>query len=107
MERSVRGVFRVAYCNGIRLKDCGKPRKTSVRIAGLRSEIWTRDIPNTKQECYQIGSDVRFHQEADCNTFLRNAGNHLQDNMASQIETTQFTLIQCFTNTFRCRIREQ
>jgi hypothetical protein len=26
-----------------------KPRKTSFRIANLRAEIWTRDLPNTKQ----------------------------------------------------------
>jgi hypothetical protein len=27
-----------------------KPRKISVRIPGLRAEIWTLDLPNTKQE---------------------------------------------------------
>jgi hypothetical protein len=25
--------------------------KPPVRIAGLRAEIWNRDLPNTKQEC--------------------------------------------------------
>jgi hypothetical protein len=33
-------------------RDWGKPRKNSVRIAGLQAEIWTRDLPHTKQECY-------------------------------------------------------
>jgi hypothetical protein len=32
-------------------KDRGKPRKISVSIAGLRSEIWTLDFPNMKQNC--------------------------------------------------------
>jgi hypothetical protein len=26
-------------------------RKISVNVAGLRAEIWTRDLTNTKQEC--------------------------------------------------------
>jgi hypothetical protein len=30
-------------------KDWGNPRKTSIRIADLRVEIWTRDLPNTEQ----------------------------------------------------------
>jgi hypothetical protein len=34
--------------------DWGKPRKNSVRIAGLWAEIWTRELPNTKQECQPI-----------------------------------------------------
>jgi hypothetical protein len=28
-----------------------KTTKTSVSIASLRAEIWTRDLPATKQEC--------------------------------------------------------
>jgi hypothetical protein len=32
-------------------KDWGKPRKITVRAAGLRSGIWTWDLPNRKQEC--------------------------------------------------------
>jgi hypothetical protein len=31
-------------------RDWGKLRKTYVRVAGLRAEIWTRDIKNTKKE---------------------------------------------------------
>jgi hypothetical protein len=27
-----------------------KPRKTSIRIAGIRIQIWTRDLPDTKQD---------------------------------------------------------
>jgi hypothetical protein len=50
MEGSGRGLI----CDTI-LKfawmDLGKPRKPSVRIAGLRAEIWIRHLPNTKQEC--------------------------------------------------------
>jgi hypothetical protein len=33
------------------LRNRGKPWKTSVRIAVLWAEIWTWDIPDTKQEC--------------------------------------------------------
>jgi hypothetical protein len=29
----------------------GKPQNTLVRIAGVRAEILTQDLPNTKQEC--------------------------------------------------------
>jgi hypothetical protein len=32
-------------------KDWWKPRKTSVRLDGYRTEISTQDLPNTKQEC--------------------------------------------------------
>jgi hypothetical protein len=32
-------------------RDWGKLRKSSVAIPGLRTETWTRDLPNTKQEC--------------------------------------------------------
>jgi hypothetical protein len=29
-------------------RDWGKPRRTAVGIAGVRTEIWTGDIPNSK-----------------------------------------------------------
>jgi hypothetical protein len=32
---------------GICLEGMKKQRQTAVRIAGLRAEIWTRDVPNT------------------------------------------------------------
>jgi hypothetical protein len=32
-------------------RDLGKPRKTSVRIADLRAEILSRELPDKKQEC--------------------------------------------------------
>jgi hypothetical protein len=32
------------------MRDWGKPRKILFSIAGLRAEIWTQDLPNTKQE---------------------------------------------------------
>jgi hypothetical protein len=38
----------------------GKPRKTSVTIAGLRAEILTRILLNTKQGCWPLGHDVRW-----------------------------------------------
>jgi hypothetical protein len=36
------------YYPGIRLEGLRTTTKTSVRIAGLRTEIWTLDLPNTK-----------------------------------------------------------
>jgi hypothetical protein len=46
-----------------------KPRKTSVRITGLRTEIWTRDFPNVKQECssasgYNVPSMLRLDDDS-------------------------------------------
>jgi hypothetical protein len=38
------------YYAGICLQGLRKPAKNLIMIAGLRPEIWTRDIPNTKQE---------------------------------------------------------
>jgi hypothetical protein len=38
-------------------RNLGKPRNPSVRIAYLPADIWTRDLPNTKQECY-LSHDV-------------------------------------------------
>jgi hypothetical protein len=34
----------------MRLEGLRKTRNTSVMIAGLRADIWSRDLPNTKQE---------------------------------------------------------
>jgi hypothetical protein len=42
--------FKVWAPSGIRLDEMRKTMKTSVRIASLRAEILTRDLPNTKQE---------------------------------------------------------
>jgi hypothetical protein len=39
-------------------RNWGTPRSPSVRIAGLRAEIWTRDLPNRK-ECWPLDHDVR------------------------------------------------
>jgi hypothetical protein len=39
------------YYPRIYLDGLKKTRKISVRIAGLWTDIWTRDIQNTKQEC--------------------------------------------------------
>lgn len=40
-------------------KDWGKLRKTSLRIAGCRTEIWSRDNPHTKQGCYSLDRNVK------------------------------------------------
>jgi hypothetical protein len=37
-----------------------RPQKTSHWIAGLRAENWTRDLPNTKQECWSLDHDVQY-----------------------------------------------
>jgi hypothetical protein len=44
----VRGLI---YCNIICMEKLRKTTKTSVSIVGLRAEILTWDLPNTKQEC--------------------------------------------------------
>jgi hypothetical protein len=49
MEGSGRGLIWgniPAFMEGLR-----KLRKTSVRIPGLRAEIWTQNLPNTKHKC--------------------------------------------------------
>jgi hypothetical protein len=38
-----------------------KTTKTSVRIASLWAEIWTRNLLNKEQECSQLGHDVRYY----------------------------------------------
>jgi hypothetical protein len=43
-------VGNFGYYPCIRLGDWVKPRKTSIRIASLRTDIWTRDLLNTKQD---------------------------------------------------------
>jgi hypothetical protein len=35
-------------------------RQTSVLLAGVWAEIWTRDLSNTKQECRSLGRDFRI-----------------------------------------------
>jgi hypothetical protein len=41
-------------------KNWGKPRKRSVRIVGVQTDSWTRDIHNAKQECFPFYHDVLF-----------------------------------------------
>jgi hypothetical protein len=36
-----------------------KPRKTSVAIADLQADVWTRKFPNTKQESWPLGREFR------------------------------------------------
>jgi hypothetical protein len=59
MERSGRGLTE-GTIPVYSWRDWGKPRKSSVSIAGLRAEIWTRDFPNTKQECQPLGKTSRI-----------------------------------------------
>jgi hypothetical protein len=40
-----------------------KTTKISVRIAGLSAEIWTRDLPNTK-ECQPFDYEIRLQRRA-------------------------------------------
>jgi hypothetical protein len=45
---------------GIAWRAWEKPRNKSGRIAGLRTEIWTGDLPNTKREDYPLNHDVWY-----------------------------------------------
>jgi hypothetical protein len=47
------------YYLDIFLERLRKPWNTSVRIAYLRAEIWTTDLPDVKHECYAIDHDFR------------------------------------------------
>jgi hypothetical protein len=58
MEGSGRGLMK-GTISAFDWKDWGNPRKLSVGIADLRAEVWTRDLPNMKQECYLLYRDVR------------------------------------------------
>jgi hypothetical protein len=42
--------LRLRYSPGIPLEET-KKNHDNVRIVGLRAEIWTRYLPNKKQEC--------------------------------------------------------
>jgi hypothetical protein len=55
LER-VRKETAVTYLRypGICLERLERTTKNSVRLAGLRAEIWTRDLPKTMQECYPM-----------------------------------------------------
>jgi hypothetical protein len=50
MERSGRGLIQNSIPTFI-LRDWGMPQKTSVGITRLCADFWTRNLPNTKQEC--------------------------------------------------------
>jgi hypothetical protein len=49
VEEAVVDYFKVLYPS-ICLEGLRIMTKSSVRIAGLRAEIWTRELSNTKQE---------------------------------------------------------
>jgi hypothetical protein len=65
MEGSGRGIIQDTIPT-LAWSDWEKQRKTSVGVTGLRGEIWNLDLPNTKQECQQLGSDVRPYGELRC-----------------------------------------
>jgi hypothetical protein len=46
MEGSSRKVLPLQLRGGTE-----EPYENPVRLAGLRAEIWTRELPNTKQVC--------------------------------------------------------
>jgi hypothetical protein len=50
VEGSGRGLILREYPR-ISLEGLRKLQKPSVRIAGIRAKIWTRELPNTKQDC--------------------------------------------------------
>jgi hypothetical protein len=60
LEGSGRGLT-LSYYSSICLDGLRQSRKTSDREASLRAEIWTRDLPNSKQECWQIDHWVRHN----------------------------------------------
>jgi hypothetical protein len=47
-----RSLTNLRYYPGITRREWGKPREISVGIADLQGEIWARNLPNTKHECY-------------------------------------------------------
>jgi hypothetical protein len=49
MEGSDRGLIK-GTITAFAWRDWGKSRKILISMAGLRAEIWTRYIPNTKQD---------------------------------------------------------
>jgi hypothetical protein len=46
---------------GMRLRILNNNHEKSDRIAGLRANIWTRDLPNTKQEFSPLDHDIRSY----------------------------------------------
>jgi hypothetical protein len=54
------GGLILRYNSGICLEGLRQTTKTSVRISGLRAEIWTRDLQNMKQLCSSLNHDVWF-----------------------------------------------
>jgi hypothetical protein len=45
----------------MRLKRLNNNHEKSIRIAGLRADIWTRALPNTKQEFSPLDHDIRSY----------------------------------------------
>lgn len=65
IEGRIRDVFLRKYSD-IRLVRLRKTSKT-LRIAGLWADSWIQNFPNTKQECWPFGRDIR---RASCMVLL-------------------------------------
>jgi hypothetical protein len=50
------------YYPGNLLEGLMKITKKSIRFAGLRTDIWTGDLPNTRHGCLATYCDVRYQQ---------------------------------------------
>jgi hypothetical protein len=59
LEGSGRGLI-LRHCSGIRLEELKKQRNTSVRITGLRAEIWTRDLSNRNRSVNLSSTTLGF-----------------------------------------------
>jgi len=65
----------------------GNPQKTSNRAARLRADIWTRDLPNKKEECQRPGQVVVF-------LLL-----YLHFSLESKILTSEYSFLSCHWTT--------
>jgi hypothetical protein len=61
-------------------------KRKPVRISGLRDEIWTRNLPNTKQDYESLNHDVRFgHEDVIPKQLLRPCATEYASIMAALI----------------------
>jgi hypothetical protein len=57
-KEAVVAQFKVATTVVIFWRDSGRLQEISVRTAGVRLEIWTRKVLNTKQQCQPLDRDL-------------------------------------------------
>jgi hypothetical protein len=76
------------------LGDWGESWKISVFIAGVEADIWTQDLRNWKEYCYQLDND-RLKSHVMLDNIVHNSGNisHASEQMGGQ--STQISLL-CF-----------